>query len=84
MKTITKLVRFVCALVAFTVTLVILDLPLKILSSAVILIVGIIGSIFYPVVKNWHCPKFLVGIYSYVTVGTNWFASKLWNLWMKD
>lgn len=84
MKTISKFVRFLCALVAFMVTLVILDLPLKILSSAVILIVGIIGSIFYPVVKNWHCPKFLVGIYSYVTVGTNWFASKLWNLWMKD
>lgn len=84
MRTIAKFVRFLCALVAFTVTLVILDLPLKILASAVILIVGIIGSIFHPIVKNWRCPKFLVWIYSYVTIGTNWFASKVWNLWMED
>lgn len=84
MKTVSKFVRFLCALVAFMVTLVILDLPLKILASAIILIVGIIGSIFYPVVKNWKSPKVLVWIYSYVTVGTNWFASKLWNLWMED
>lgn len=73
-----------CALVAFMVTLVILDLPLKILASAVILIVGIIGSILYPIVKNWKCPAFMVWIYSYVTIGTNWFASKVWNLWMED
>lgn len=84
MKTIAKLVRFVCALVAFMVTLVILDLPLKILASAVILIVGIIGSIFYPVVKHCEGPRFMVWIYSYVTIGTNWFASKVWNLWMED
>lgn len=84
MKTIAKFVRFLCALVAFTVTLVILDLPLKILASALILMVGIICSIFYPMAKNWRCPAFMVDIYSYVTVGTNWFASKVWNLWMED
>lgn len=84
MKTITLIVRFLCALVAFMVTLVILDLPLKILASALILIVGIIGSILHPIVKRWGGPRFMVGIYSYVTVGTNWFASKVWNLWMED
>jgi hypothetical protein len=84
MKTISKFVRFLCALVAFMVTLVILDLPLKILASALIVTVEIIGSILYPIVKNWGGPRFMTGIYSYVTVGTNWFASKLWNLWMKD
>lgn len=84
MKTIIKCVRFVCALVAFIVTLVILDLPLKILASTLILLVGVVGSIFYPIIKNLNCPNFLKTIYSYVIVGDNWFASRMWNLWMED
>ena len=84
METILKLVHRLCALVAFVVTLVLVDLPLKILSVLFVLIIGILGAIFYPLTKKLVFPRFFGTIYDYASDGGELFAKRVWNLWMED
>ena len=84
MRTILRLVHILCALVAFTVTLVLVDLPLKILSVSFVLIIGILGAIFYPIVKKLVMPSFIGIICDYDLDGCKLFAKRAWDLWMED
>lgn len=84
MRTILRLVHKLCALIAFTVTFILIDLPLKILSILFVLIIGILGAIFYPLVKKLTMPKFFDSICSYALDGWVLFAKRVWNLWMED
>lgn len=84
MRTILRLVHKLCALVAFTVTLVLVDLPLKILSVLFVLIIGILGAIFYPLVKKLTMPRFVSIICDYALDEWVPFAKRVWNLWTED
>lgn len=84
MRTILRLVHKLCALVAFTVTLVLVDLPLKILSALFVLIIGILGAIFYPLLKKLTMPRFFDTICDYALDGWTLFAKQAWNLWMEE
>lgn len=84
METILKLVHRLCALVAFVVTLVLVDLPLKILSILFVLIIGIFWAIFYPLAKKFVGPRFFGTIYDYASDGGALLAKRVWNLWMED
>lgn len=84
MRTILRLVHKLCALVAFTVTLVLVDLPLKILSVLFVFIVGTLGAIFYPLAKKLIMPRFICIICDYALDGWKLFAKRAWDLWMED
>lgn len=84
MRTILRLVHKLCALIAFMVTLILVDVPLKILSILFVLIVGILGAIFYPLAKKLTIPKFVDRICTYALDGWVLFAKQVWNLWMED
>lgn len=84
MRTILRLVHKLCALIAFLVTLILVDIPLKILSILFVLIIGVFGAIFYPLAKKLTMPKFVDNICTYTLDRQVWFAKRVWNLWMED
>lgn len=70
-----------CAIVAFTVTLVLIDLPLKIISIVIFLLFALIGCIIYPLIKNITFPNWICDWYEYTTEW--WIAIKVWNTWQR-
>lgn len=84
MRTILKLVHKLCAFIAFMVTLIFVDLPLKILSILFVLIIGTLGAIFYPLAKKLTIPKSIESICAYALDEGIVFAKRVWYLWMED
>ena len=84
MRTVLKLVHKLCALIAFMIALILVDLPLKILSTLFVLIIGVLGAIFYPLAKKLTMPRFVDIICDYALEGRIVFAKNVWNLWMED
>lgn len=64
------------------ITLILVDLPLKVVGFVLILIIGLICSILYPLVKKVACPVYgLETMYNYVT--TRQLISKyVYDLWL--
>lgn len=76
--------NFIHKSIAYTVTYVtlfLLDLPLKIFLCLVFMVLSIVGSIFYPVVKHFHTPNWLEALYKYTTKSNITIARKVWKAW---
>lgn len=58
-----------------------IELPVKILLILVFLILGILVSLFYPLVKRIVFPRWMDIIYDYAADFDFWFAKKVWNWW---
>lgn len=67
---------------AFTlITLLLIDLPLKVISCVLILILGIIWSLIYPLVKKIEAPTWIGYIYGYATRKKVLISKLIYNLW---
>lgn len=80
METIFNFLHKICALAAFIVALVLLDLPLKILSWVYLLILGCVLCIIYPLVKNYQSSNFIDVIYEYAN-SKQLIAMWVWKQW---
>lgn len=63
------------------ITFICIDLPLKVIGCTLILIIGLICSIFYPLAKRIKCPIWFETIYIYVTNKKKLFSKYVCQLW---
>lgn len=63
------------------ITLVVLDLPLKVICCILILIIGLIWSIIYPLVKKINAPIWIEYIYAYATRKDVLISKVIYKLW---
>lgn len=70
-----------CAIVAYAVTMVFVDFPLKITSTLFFLTLGFIMCLIYPLVKNVQFPHWFLNWYDYSKSLNNTFAGKIWKAW---
>lgn len=63
------------------ITLICVDLPLKVIGCILILIVGLVCSIFYPLVKGIEYPVWFETIYVYVTNKKKLLSKYVYKLW---
>jgi hypothetical protein len=69
-----------CAWAAYIVALVLIDFPLKAILCVIFLVLGLLLSIFYPLVKKRECARWISNLYGYTT-GRIWIAEKIWEAW---
>lgn len=63
------------------ITLVLIDLPLKAVSCVLILILGIIYALIYPLVKKLEAPIWIEYLYGYATQKKVLISKLIYNLW---
>ena len=79
-----KVLDFILTVIAWIVTivtLICLDIPLKILAILFILLVGIVCAIFYPLTKSFYAPMWLGTIFDYSAKPKMLIARKVYELW---
>ena len=82
-----KVLNFILAVVAWVVTAVTficLDIPLKILAIAFILLVGTVCAIFYPLTKHFCAPRWFEVIFDYAAKPRTFIAKKVHELWTEE
>lgn len=80
MDTIFNFVHKMCACIAFAVSLLLLDIPLKIILCVLFLILALVLSIFYPITKNLSGPEWLADVYEYAST-RQLIATYVWKCW---
>ena len=63
------------------VTLICIDLPLKIILCVLILIVGLVSAIFYPLVRRVVFPGWFGTLYDYATTIKYLIAKLVYKAW---
>lgn len=79
-----KILDFIHGFFLWTFTLITfigIDLPLKIILSVVILIIGLVAAIIYPLIKWVEFPKWFDVIYDYTTTKKYLLAKYVYKLW---
>lgn len=79
-----KILNFIHGLFLWSFTLITLffiDLPLKIILCALILILGLMSAILYPLVKRVEFPGWFYVIYDYATTKKYLLARSVHKLW---
>lgn len=80
MDTILKFVHLFVAFFNAFVTLVCIDLPLKLILCIIFLILGLFLALIYPLVKNTCGPNWIGRLYDYATTRET-IAAKVWEMW---
>lgn len=63
------------------ITLILIDLPLKAVSCVIILILGMIYSLIYPLIKKLEAPIWIEYLYGYATQKEILISKFIHNLW---
>jgi hypothetical protein len=63
------------------ITLICIDLPLKIILCVLILVLGLVSAIFYPLIKRVEFPGWFYVIYDYATTKKYLLARSVHKLW---
>lgn len=63
------------------ITLIFIDLPLKVIGCILILIIGLICAIFYPLVRRIEYPTWLENFYVYSTTNKKLISRYVYRLW---
>lgn len=58
-----------------------LDLPLKLLLCGVFIVLSVVFSIFYPLIRKIEMPDWVDTIYDFATRRHLFIASKVWDMW---
>lgn len=77
------ILKFTYLLVAFFnafITLVCVDLPLKLILCIIFLILGVFLALIYPLVKNTRIPDWIGELYDYATTRET-IAAKVLEMW---
>jgi hypothetical protein len=80
MDTILKFVHLFVAFFNAFVTLVCIDLPLKLILCIIFLILGLFLALIYPLVKNTCGPNWIGRLYDYATTRET-IAANVWEMW---
>lgn len=83
METIIRFMHYFIASV-FTVTAFILDVIFKLTLGIIFGIFAILLICIYPLVKNWHAPRWINNLYDYVVTSRKSICVKVWNLWTEE
>ena len=78
MKQILNFILYLSAAIATVITVIVVDLPLKVLLCVIFVIIAILAPIF----RATGLPKVFDELYEYGT-GTELIASKVWEAWTK-
>lgn len=81
MDTIFSFMHKMCACLATAVAFVLLDVPIKVISWIIFLVLGLFLSIIYPLIKNAEGPAWLCNWYDYAS-SNQWIARYVWNAWI--
>jgi hypothetical protein len=81
METIFNLIHKSIAYAVTYVTLFLVDLPLKICLSLLAIILAVVVSIFYPIVKHFRLPNWIEALHQYATKSNKTIAHKVWKAW---
>jgi hypothetical protein len=79
-----KILDFIHGFILWTFTLITLlciDLPLKIILCVLILVLGVVSAIFYPLIKRVEFPGWLYAIYDYATTRKYALSKSVHKLW---
>lgn len=79
-----KILDFIHGFFLWTFTLITLigiDLPLKIILCVLILVLGLVFAIFYPLIKRIEFPEWFYVIYDYATTKKYLLARSVYKLW---
>ena len=79
-----KILDFIHSFIKWTFTLItfiLIDLPLKAISCVLILILGMIYSLIYPLIKKLEAPIWVEYIYGYATQKEILISKFIHNLW---
>ena len=79
-----QILDFIHSFIKWTFTLIILiliDLPLKAVSCVIILILGMIYSLIYPLIKKLEAPIWIEYLYGYATQKEILISKFIHNLW---
>lgn len=63
------------------ITLICIDLPLKIILCVLILALGLVSAIFYPLIKRVEFPEWFYAIYDYATIRKYLLSKSVYKLW---
>ena len=63
------------------ITLLCIDLPLKIILCVLILVLGVVSAIFYPLIKRVEFPGWFYVIYDYATTRKYSLSKLVHKLW---
>jgi hypothetical protein len=79
-----KILNFIHGFFLWTftlITLICIDLPLKIILCVLILVLGLVSAIFYPLIKRVEFPGWFYAIYDYATTKKYLLARSVHKLW---
>ena len=79
-----KILDFMHGFILWTftlITLICIDLPLKITLCVLILALGLVSAIFYPFIKRVEFPGWFYVIYDYATTRKNLLSKTVHKLW---
>lgn len=80
MNTILKLIHLIVAFFNAFITLVCIDIPLKLILCIIFLILGFFLALIYPLVKNACIPNWIGRLYDYTTTRET-LSFKVWEMW---
>lgn len=79
-----KILDFIHGFILWTFTLITLffiDFPLKLILCILILILGLVSAVIYPLIKRVEFPEWLCTVYDYATKRKCLFAKHVYKLW---
>lgn len=82
MNTIFDVMHKFCAFMFALAAAIVLDLPLKILSCILFLILGIITCLLYPIMKHVFFPEWVGTWYDYTKSWRPYIAYYIYRLWL--
>lgn len=71
----------ISAIIACSITFICVDLPLKVSFILFFIVLGLLASVFYPIIKNWEGPDFLNTWYDY-TFKNTFICKKVWRAYI--
>lgn len=80
MSTILKIIHLLVAVFNASITLLFVDLPLKLVLCIIFLILGFFLALIYPLVKNACVPDWIGRLYDYATTRET-LSYKVWEMW---
>ena len=79
-----KILDFIHGFILWTfslITLICIDLPLKIILWVLILLLGLVVSIFYPLIKRIELPSCVEVVYEFATTKKYLISKHVYRLW---
>ena len=71
------------AVIVAIIAVLFIDVPLKVLLCLFFIVLGLVCSIFYPIVKRLVCPRWMDTAYTYATNNTKWLAARMYLAWKR-